>query len=725
MLKKHLLSNKGSTLVLVIITLSVLGLLGTTIISAAVVGFKTKISERNVKTALYLSEAGLEEAYAEIGKVVENALTASNQYVEAELDGFIEEERLKIFEDPTYNSPYLNDDDTVNEQAIKDKLQEWFNDRYASYINSSLFSALSSKVSSNNFRVVDDAVNFSRPTITVYDVDASEEENKRLPFPVDASALFIGNRTNDRYKITLNSTFNHKGVLKELKVRFEIAIPDYNAPYYVKREWAELEENVLWTKAITTDKDLFVKSTNTTINGDVFAYGTRPSIVTDTRSYGGIVVGHDSMPGNITIHGDIATNSYVHTNTSNSQLIIQGNVFCDSLLIEEDTDNSRISITGSVHTRDDLELNGRLSHINIAGNYYGFSDGSAYARSHDNSSSIIINSPDIGEVDSVTGNLKSMLKITGDAYLGGTAYIPVESGYYQTGESVSVKGNYRAYFDPLNPSPSGERPEEFKSPFEFKSFPPLYLVNEFYSPDTEKPLLAKDKGQYFQYFNEDFPGQLTLGGNGIDIGGVRFSTGAYINNGEIFPSHQLIEDFLILGQKHDLFKNQVDKMNDPTERGSGPVHINHRFKFETDVLPSQEDKDRKEIALVNTGSQPIRILGDGVINHSPSDPYTLQLSKFKGVILTKGDVHISGEVDFWGTIIAEGDIYIEDNHRKSLNYDEAFIRRKVYETPALKEQFKKNGAPVKFLVESTAGVDDVNSYIKYENIIRTYWYKIR
>ncbi len=78
-LKHH---SKGSTLVILLLTISVVVLIGTMAMSLAVVNFKMKKTNSSVKQNFYLAEAGIEESYIIAREFVDEAVKYAISKVE-------------------------------------------------------------------------------------------------------------------------------------------------------------------------------------------------------------------------------------------------------------------------------------------------------------------------------------------------------------------------------------------------------------------------------------------------------------------------------------------------------------------------------------------------------------------------------------------------------------------------------------------------------------------
>jgi hypothetical protein len=144
--------------------------------------------------------------------------------------------------------------------------------------------------------------------------------------------------------------------------------------------------------------------------------------------------------GSVDFEKDLAVKEDVDIRSSKT--INTKNVYTGNILLNG-TGAKFLSSGLAVYVRDDLEMNKNGTEVNIEGNYYGFSHGQS---GHDKSSSIIINDKAIDK-----------LRIGGKTVLHGSSYIRVnrdninyfDDASYQTGESLSIVGNYRAYMSPL------------------------------------------------------------------------------------------------------------------------------------------------------------------------------------------------------------------------------------------------------------------------------------
>ncbi|MCT4509436.1 MAG: hypothetical protein N4A48_11915 [Tepidibacter sp.] len=681
MIKKLLKSQTGSTLIMVLMTLSVLSILGTAAMSLGVMNLKMKMVDTKQKTSFYLSEAGIEEAYAIMMKKVEAGIKKGNVEVEKELPKFIQDERSKQFdEELDYKSPYLNADGSVDEERIKPKLQEWFREGYAKYLNEGY---KDSKNPTKNEESLMNEIKLSSYTVLDTNVDknganVSIVEDESSKFPKKNEGL-----TDDsKFIITIVSEFNHKKIKKNIKSTFSINIPKYNTPYYIGNDVFKLKENVLWTKALIADKNIVIQGNDVAVNGDIYAYGDLTKKNIEQR---GILVGLNNKSGNLTVEGNVSTGGYLKTSENNSNITVKkGDVYCNSLVIPQGKSNCNIKIEkGNVNTYDDIELNGEKSKINIDGNYYGFSYGS---RGHDESSSIIINSEDIGKTNgssiTITGNGESK-KYYGNGqddgkgnFIAGTVYIDLDNDVdYQTGESISVKGNYIGYSKKLESQSVrlSDGKDYYEKDINFQYISPLYLMNKING--SNRPIYEQ-RGKYLKAIYDKDNSILNLGEGGINIKNIKYSLGGYIKNEKtgselesgIFDISHINYFDINLKEYEYHINTMADPQIDNYSNLDNKVDIDYWFNFS-----NINEVNNDEIFYSNNDSnKKISIIGPNANNPDKSGDFVEIKNldgKSRGIIVTKGDVYIYGKIDFKGIIVTKGNIYIQDDNPKEFTND--------------------------------------------------------
>ena len=765
-------SKKGSTLVMVLVTMSVLSIMGIAILSLALMNFKVQEIEKKRRFALYAAEAGLEEAYALTAQKVQETNDMATNNAKNDLDLEVKSQRAQYqawleaqhSEDPDDDDDYSLPEFYTSSGALKEEVvTAWVEKRhrelyvkrlqgYEETEEQGLKEIIERKSENNQWGqnlelAKQNGKEQNPPTLRLL-------EETYTPFFTTEQELSSLDE-NSKMSFVLQSNYTHKdGMQKEIEVTLKVGIPKYNLPFAVQTKVAKLKPNILWTKALAAGRNIEVTGGEVFVQGDVYAFGTKPSnsrSINNNEDFGGIIVGKDEIKGALNIQGDVATNSYIHSLFNNSTIDINGSVYADSIVIHEGVDRSNITIRGQANTRDDIELNGTKSKIHIMGDYYGFTDGSEDSQSegvaeniHSQSSSIIINSSDIGR--------GSSLQIDGQIFLAGTVFVDlstekngvyVERGY-KTGESVSIKGNYLAYGKYLNDSflrsYFGEEAKKFRvDNIFFEAFDPLVMARAFWSEQTKEDgsieiepqaFTTFDSADYFYYAAKQEERELqteeiqeedkwiNLGGtqgivfndNDEENSKIIYSLGATISNGRVYPKkiglQGSIENDIKL-PKWKRYYNQIvqlgnlalvnDLLNDSEEDSlTIPEESNimqNRFQFSSDYSSKTQDTYENEVIAVNKSYAPIYIYGNGstAVAGDLRWDFSNEDAKIKGVIVSKGDVHFIGAINFSGTVITEGDIIfegqgikrIENRSMESIQH----IANTIYSTEALRNGF--------------------------------------
>jgi len=119
-------NEKGSTLLLVLITVAVLTVLGVTLMSMSFMNYNMKYTDAMMKQTLYYSESGIEQAYAIVGKYVDDAIIGASDKTKKKMDDM--EETIVSFLDAV--------DAEVEKIKASPALQEdytkWYNTNIAS-----------------------------------------------------------------------------------------------------------------------------------------------------------------------------------------------------------------------------------------------------------------------------------------------------------------------------------------------------------------------------------------------------------------------------------------------------------------------------------------------------------------------------------------------------------------------------------------------------------------
>lgn len=572
---------------------------------------------------------------------------------------------------------------------------------------------------------------------------------------------------NDTFTIKgVHSEFNYNGkVNKAVTTNIVVKAPEELYPFVMVEDILVVENNPIWQNALVANDDiLFTGDTGKEVDiyGDIYALGSK---TTTTVTKEGIALENGAE---VTVYGDLITKKNIQTTDANDLLNVKyGLLYCESLITQAGADNSAITISnGNVYTKDDIELNAVRSDIEITnGSYYGYSDGSELSSSHDNSSAVIVNVPLYKEGDPEDSNKPGTLIIDGldpildpkvanpsgtlelyqpkqefsypGVWIFGTSYAnfdgePADDGVtqlwpYQTGESVSIKGNYIAYSLPLY-SPSNSDYADSNINYKYASIAPynpamsIAIATGTKSPD--EVFNSRQKMEYFLEAYSLYPELFDIGDNigptndSLNIENYKYVIGTKIqNNGTIDADYNYVVEFNELKQhiRHDFFyylnnttyylnidpltgNNDYPSDSDPdyaTEPADNydvlAAHIDYYASGVLDAEDSMGDnrvvdyvnqtplgnEKATEIIYVEHLASPTasdiknyRLVGVGA-GTAPSG-YTNIVSEsgadagyFQGFIITQGDVLIDGDVNFTGTIIAGGTITVREGSGKS------------------------------------------------------------
>jgi len=743
------LGNNGSTLLMVIIVTAVLSILGTVMLSITLMNTSMKYNDLRSKKSMYLAESGIDQVYTLLSIEVDEAL----KYAQGETQDNMQDLKTVLAEtfkdDDEHNHgiyPYtldfdndgLNDDfnenGIINSDTTKDA--EFYSDVENRIFNTKALQNVSNAYFRKNFaeyfdnnaddpdKMKIDEIKAAVESITKPVIDTGiTNEHIEIRFDDTKISNFSDDSDGSQNLYTIRnvtSKFQYGNITdKEITTDIVIKLPEIS-PVSITNKIYSVENNPIWQNALVSEEVITFKNNTTNIDGNIYAYGKIPTSDLEklnVLNYKGINL--KSTSTKVDINGDMVSKSDIKTIGPYSQLKVEGDVYCNTLMTYKDAISSEINIKGKVYTYDDLELNANGSEINIDGKYYGFSIGNDDNIGHDNSSSILINA------DISSG---AKLKIDDndssepDIYIGGTSYINTDSSSpshaewpYQTGESFSVKGNYLyAYTSlPSDGTYSDTIFEETVHGFELA----VGNSSDFYNVDDKIGYFYK---QYSLDLVDGMPKHMEVGDStsiGIDIDSYGYSLGNIIGiDGPIGDRKNII---LESKGSPDIFQPIADnakysfyyylnnfKPREGTEPYVDPnidnivedsidfitgVNI-YELDRKTSVLHSSEDAT--EVIYVSDSSSSITISGE--VGHSDSSNIKLLngTSKMQGLIVTKGDVKIVGPLDFTGTIITTGNITIEGGevNLTNTNTNKDFLAKIIRSNPAIRMMFRNFGA---------------------------------
>ena len=171
---KNIMSTKGSILFMVLITISLVSLLGITVLSLSMMNFKMKTIDSRVKAAFYVGEAGVEEVYGVILKELQHAIAHGHMEVE--------------------------------NQALSDSENNGcFQDAYKDYISGNLVQS----IHNHDYSVLDIALDTNAPKVKVLEL-------KDFSY------------SPEQFVLVIEVTHTHENIDKYFKVEYTLCVPQYS-----------------------------------------------------------------------------------------------------------------------------------------------------------------------------------------------------------------------------------------------------------------------------------------------------------------------------------------------------------------------------------------------------------------------------------------------------------------------------------------------------------------
>jgi hypothetical protein len=733
--------KKGSSLITIIVVFGVLATFGIATLSLVAADYKMRIVASKKTQSLYYSDSGINVVNAAIKKIVEQAVDKGNEAASTFLNS-----DLSIFTKEDGKNEFLNSDGSINKPAVDAKLKVLFKEEYKKSITDYLNNA-DNKAKLENGIYLDashvehnlyDVSLTSKPTITINYGDSVTDLAAPAAFTLDKELLNIKVASSFEVAALSGETSN----LKKISAKLTIAAAEYNRVYGVTSKAVTIEKNPIWENSISVDGNLKLKN-SVEFHGDVFVKGILPEEIKNTEKVytkynGGITLGEDDAlssseleKNKILFAGDIITGGSFNISGQNRLVEVVGNLFARNVYIgkslptSQNAQNCQLKVSpkagseaksGAVYTVNDLSLNALASKISLD-KYYGINDinmtknfRAGLDADYNSSSSIIINTEDIGKPGG------SSLEVNEEAVIMGSAYVNTNPAY-QTGESVAIKGNYMAYTQAIpasgitdsinnNVVDSAYTPYEEKNITPFEYYDPLMLASTRNDKaKNENALTIDDKAKYIELVDIL---KLMPGGNGINKSGIKLPTGEkLITSGIALSDNKLVRSNF--GGVHE------DKIYNLKTYFAGKVYneigvkdhnledVYYLGKLNRTVF---EGVPAPDYGTDNTIKNPVSqvLLNDSNYNRNSREnnmlqfisnnedaiilgknwdkTYTGSLSNviytndlpIKGIIITKKNVKVYGEVDFTGTIIAGGDFIAEDGYKKVFRTNTTFMQ---------------------------------------------------
>lgn len=406
-MRRKSLDNKGSTLIVVMVAMSIVAMLAVVALWISLINFQMKTTDAEVKDNFYSAESVLDQICTGLQVNVSKAF--STAYLDVMQNYSMLDEAGRI---DRFNNQYVT--------SLRNQLKA--NDSDMNYDINMLISYVDSALTASG----------ASPSAKI-DCTSATDANMRFGLlnTYETGLVLKG------IKVTFTDS---KGFVSIIETDISLAIPDLNLTTS-----QDLPEIFSYSIIATAGSGISGDSTSRVdLSGNVYAGS--PYVVDNTKT---TEVTSFTIPNGKRL--DVSNSEY---------FIAQGNVDIDTsgrlntpfgcqLWTENINVNSAsIDLLGNTYVADDLTLNGSGSNVtlgsNNSGKYVGYGNSKTEASS---SSAIIINGKE-STLD-ITG-LKEML-ISGYAYIN-TGAIAGTEGFnnknIQTGDSISVKGNQIAYLLP-------------------------------------------------------------------------------------------------------------------------------------------------------------------------------------------------------------------------------------------------------------------------------------
>ncbi|MEG1870620.1 MAG: hypothetical protein RR192_01315, partial [Peptostreptococcaceae bacterium] len=480
--------TKGSSMLLVIVIFGILSTLGVAMVGAAYGNYKLRIEENNRVKNLYSAESGIDEAYAKMNQVISEALDAGI---------------------------------TVGNSMTSIRIQ---NNTFKKTFNDYILDNLKAQISGEY------TVNGRNATVLC---EVAEDENSGVVIATFKDGVEVEETIRNKKVKLISSYKDDNNKERIVSVSYDLSIPEN----YRTMGKADGEPSKVINYSLATDGNLAIinsigNKSYMKIQGDIWVQGTKSDKIADNPTIekysGGIKVGNT----NVGFLGEVNTTSSitvdggeVNFNSNNSGVVnnvLAENIFLGNLKSLDES--SEIKVQGdkaNVYLANDLVIGSSDAKVDIK-NFYGFNDLNVNSNINNEkeareSSSIIINSMTWPK-NKANINV-GYINIKESAYIMGAAYIKIKADPYQTGESVSLKGNYKAYSSPA---------EGDYNSGQYEYLDPLVLLTKNAKGEA---LNLEDKAEHFVNYSKGEGVDLRT--SGISLPPETYSTGAYISNNKV------------------------------------------------------------------------------------------------------------------------------------------------------------------------------------------------
>ncbi|MFY8224829.1 hypothetical protein [Clostridium perfringens] len=701
--------RKGATLAYVIVVLAIIAVIGTAIVSLSLTNYKAMIVHGKKTQNLYMSESGLDKVQKALDILTAKAITYGNDAVAKEDTSLSAEEDLKSGDNKTedgykkISSEKEESQNKIFKKAYKEYIIKQLNPNSEVIKNEKVFLLENNKVKFNNnlIKMDKEDKNKEKNEEGNYDITLIDINNKKVSNGSSLSGILNFKTIPDDDKkeeisLRLDSKFNVKESdgdknYKDVSLTFNIEVPDYNGAYKIEEfplynvcsnglvvgenlnigtgSTLNVDGGIFVSANVVKEKKITIGSMvnkkegdGVVINGGTLSVNNGSLVSKNDIRLGGegsnLKVGceTENNKSNLNLNDESKKS---HSNLNNNLGVYTGNLGINGDKIGFDKDVSKGNIISNypVYAMNDLILNGEKSSINLNEGFYGINSNRTEDKltgKINNSSAIIVNTDDIGNGSSIN--------IGQEAIIMGTAYINTKPEAYQTGESVSVKGNYIAYtVDNGN--------------VEFKYYNPLQLA---------KLDSVDEKAKYFKDNIKNAKETTHL--EGISLPDNTTSIGATISNNEV----KLNNKNATLDNITDISINQVEKYEKAINYIGSLINTKNNDNSEIE-FPDKEV--RKIVDIKDSDGKLTKAIiyidskndkgGNLTIKYGNSTDVTdneisLGNGIGAGIIVTKKNVILDSKdrsLKFNGTIITAGNLDVKESKKVDLVYDDNLIKK--------------------------------------------------
>lgn len=672
--------KKGSTFVIVMVLMSIIFVVGSSMLALTASDYKTRINESKKLQNLYLADSGLD--------IVENIITKSTQEAIKYADNEVKKEIINLNDDNLNDNTYINN-------IFKEKFYDFLTVDNKKYIN---INGNQEEIDLLPYLILENKYIENIKDNGEIEYQTIEKEND-FEISLSENGYLV---TEDGIEISVTSTFENKDEQlknkKTISTKYIVSAPEYTT------EISEVDVLSIYDKkVITIDGNMVVngeegKENNLEITGDIWVKGNGEDFTDSEFTFEKYKGGIDLKNSEFKITGNIYTNESLSLRNNVKDSIINGSLYARNMYIGKEagkstSTNNAIAVEKDVIVNNDLALNASKSNILIKGNFYGINDKTAETETSKralSSSSIIVNE-----------STDSELTIKGNAYIMGVSYLNAtyldesdnKEYKYQTGESIAIKGNYLAYSDV----------EEIDENIKLRYYSPLLLLEG----------TLDEKAEYFQkYYSKGDETTYKYNDGGVTIEGEIKSVGAGIKkNNEVILNK--IDSSDVEEQRNE-FAINVFSMGESSNNSENLYegqevikNVENQVDFEKvkSIQNNKFNEDEGIILLKVSGNENETI----VIEDNKYNGKEIK----KGLILTNANITIKGDFEFTGNIISTGNITFEGAGNKIIEYDSNVIKNILSLNTELKSVFNvDNSSTSEIRINSSSDIYNKESFLK-------------